>query len=230
VESLWNRPERSRWFGGGYDYPAIHSICIDPRDRNVIRVALSCGGAWITRDAGQTWQVGEGMFAEFMPPEHRYDPVVQDPHQMVQCPTSPDHLWVQHHNGIFRSVDGGYRWEHVSNVSPSSFGFAVAVHPHNPDCAWFVPAVKDEIRIPVTGQLVVNRTRDGGKSFETLRHGLPQEHCYDLVYRHGLDLDETGETLAFGSTTGGLWLSSNGGDSWQTLSATLPPIHAVRFG
>ena len=30
--SLWNRPERKKWMGGGYDYPGIHSICVDPRD------------------------------------------------------------------------------------------------------------------------------------------------------------------------------------------------------
>ena len=33
--------------------------------------------------------------------------------------------------------------------------------------------------------LVVNRTRDGGRSFETLRTGLPRDHRYELIYRHG---------------------------------------------
>jgi photosystem II stability/assembly factor-like uncharacterized protein len=75
----------------------------------------------------------------------------------------------------------------------------------------------------------VNRTRDGGRSFQTLRKGLPQEHAYDLVFRHALDVDETGERLAVGSTTGSLWLSEDGGDSWQTLSSNLPPIYAVHF-
>jgi len=51
---------------------------------------------------------------------------------------------------------------------------------------------------------VVTRTRDGGRTFETLSHGLPQQHAYDLVYRHALDVDETGDWLACGSTTGSL--------------------------
>jgi hypothetical protein len=42
-------------------------------------------------------------------------------------------------------------------------------------------------------------------------------------------VDETGERLAFGSTTGSLWISENGGDSWDAISSNLPPIHAVRF-
>jgi photosystem II stability/assembly factor-like uncharacterized protein len=114
-------------------------------------------------------------------------------------------------------------------VEPSVFGFAVAVHPQDPDTAWLVPAVKDECRVPVGGKLVVTRTRDGGKSWTVLREGLPQEHAYDLVYRHGLDVDESGQRLAFGSTTGGLWVTENQGDSWECVSAHLPPIASVRF-
>jgi hypothetical protein len=75
----------------------------------------------------------------------------------------------------------------------------------------------------------VNRTHDGGKTFETMAKGLPQEHVYDLVDRHALDIDDSGEALAFGSTTGSLWVSENGGDSWQAMSFNLPPIHSVRF-
>jgi hypothetical protein len=103
------------------------------------------------------------------------------------------------------------------------------VHPSNPDTAWFVPAIKDEFRIPVDGKVVVNRTEDGGSTFTTLRRGLPQQHAYDLVFRHALDIDESGERLAFGSTTGSLWVSEDGGDTWTTLTTHLPPIHAVRF-
>jgi hypothetical protein len=89
--------------------------------------------------------------------------------------------------------------------------------------------VKDEFRYPVDGKVVVARTRDGGESFEALREGLPQENAYDLVYRHGLAVDETGARLAMGSTTGSLWMSENGGDRWITVSNHLPPIYAVRF-
>ena len=112
---------------------------------------------------------------------------------------------------------------------PSSFGFAVVVHPREPDTAWFAPGVKDEQRIPVDGKLVVTRTRDAGKSFDVLCAGLPQQHAYDVVYRHALSVDETGDRLAFGSTTGGLWISEDQGDHWRELSHTLPPVHAVRF-
>src|SRR5207253_438195 len=152
------------------------------------------------------------------------EPNIQDGHRMVQCPAQPDVLWVQHHNGIFRTTDGSKSWSEITDVQPSVFGFAVAVHPHDPETAWFVPAQKDETRVPVGGHVVVTRTRDGGKHFETLTKGLPHEHAYDLTYRHGLAVDDTGDRLAFGSTTGSLWISDNQGDSWQCLSSHLPPI------
>jgi photosystem II stability/assembly factor-like uncharacterized protein len=227
---LWDDPRREEWFGGGADQPGIHSICVDPRDPEHVIVGVSCGGVWTTHDAGRTWKIGgKGMRAEFMPPERQYDENIQDPHMVVQCPASPDSLWVQHHNGIFRSTDAAASWTEINGVKPSAFGFAVAVHPKDPDTAWFVPAVKDEKRYPADGRVAVNRTRDGGKSFETLTKGLPQQHAYDLVFRHALDIDERGERLAFGSTTGSLWMTEDGGDSWQTLSSNLPPIYSVRF-
>ncbi len=227
---LWDNPLREQWFGGGADHPGIHSISVDPRDARRLTVGVSCGGVWNTNDAGATWELtGHGMRAEYMPPERQFEPNVQDPHLLARCGARPDVFWVQHHNGIFRSDDGARSWSEIQGVKPSAFGFAVAAHPHDPDTAWFIPAVKDEKRYAPDGRVVVNRTRDGGRTFETLTEGLPQQHAYDLVFRHALDVDETGDRLAFGSTTGSLWITENGGESWQTLSSNLPPVYAVRF-
>ena len=55
VKGLWDRPERMQWFGGGYDAPGIHSVCVDPRDARMLRVAISCGGVWQSRDGGANW-------------------------------------------------------------------------------------------------------------------------------------------------------------------------------
>lgn len=230
VDTLWNHPSRREWFGGGADYPGIHSVLVDPRDSRRVLVGVSCGGVWETLDDGETWTVrAEGMRADFMPPDRAGDPVIQDPHRVVGCPAAFDHLWTQHHCGIWRSEDGGRAWTEVEQAGPSTFGFAVAVHPAEPGTAWFVPAINDEKRIPVDGKVVVTRTRDHGASFEELRSGLPQEHAYDLVFRHALDIDGTGSRLAFGSTTGTLWVTEDGGDDWITVTRHLPPVYAVRF-
>ncbi|HLQ37117.1 MAG TPA: exo-alpha-sialidase, partial [Planctomycetota bacterium] len=231
VDSLWNDPQRKNWLGGGADLPGIHSVCVHPRDPKQVLVGVSTGGIWRTTDAGASWQVcSHGMRQDHVPPEHTNNPVTQDVHRVVQCPADPDRVWVQHHNGIFRSKNDVSSYREVTAKAPSRFGFPVVVHPEDPDTAWFVPAVKDECRVPVDGRMFVMRTRDGGKTFEVLRTGLPQKDCYDLVYRHCLDISQDGKRLAMGSTTGGLWISENGGRSWQTVAARLPPVYVVRFG
>jgi photosystem II stability/assembly factor-like uncharacterized protein len=231
VEPLWRRPERTEWFGGGYDVPGIHSICPHPQRRGELLLAVSCGGVWTSRDDGDTWSLQtRGMSADYVPPERAEDGAIQDPHRVVRCPSAPDALWCQHHGGIWRSTDGAQSWQRVEGVPLSAFGFAVAVHPGDPQTAWFVPAVADQRRVPVDAAFAVNRTRDGGRSFETLRKGLPREHCYDLVYRHGLAVGDDGRSLLIGSTTGGLWSSFDGGEHWHTVAPRLPPIFAVRFG
>jgi hypothetical protein len=230
VETLWNHEDRKQWVGGGADYPGIHSIFIDPRNADVVKLGVSCGGLWISEDGGHSWDCfGEGMRAAFAPPDQAYNRKIQDPHRIVQCTSAPDRVWIQHHNGIFRSTDGGRTCDEITCENPSTFGFAVVVHPGEPDTAWFVPGVKDVARYPVDGRLVVTRTRDGGQTFDVLTRGLPQEHCYDLVYRHGLDIDASGDRLAFGSTTGNAWVSEDQGESWQQISGFLPPIYCVRF-
>lgn len=230
VEGLWNRAERKEWFGGGMDWPGIHSVCVDPRDSQHVTLAISCGGVWATHDGGVSWELlGKGLVAEFMPPSEQENPNIQDAHRVACCAAHPNHLWLQHHNGIFRSTDAAHTWERVTTANPSDFGFAVAVHPQDPLTAWFVPGTQDDRRLPVDAALCVMRTRDGGQTFEPLRTGLPQHHAYHLVYRHCLEVSRDGRTLAFGSTTGSVWISEDSGDTWQRLSADLPPVYCVRF-
>ncbi len=230
VRSLWDHPKRVKWMGGGADLPGIHSILVDSRDSRRLTLAVSTGGIWHSDDAGETWsQRGDGMRAEHVPPELTHDPIAQDVHCLARCASAPERMWVQHHNGIFVSSDEGRTFREITNVTPSAFGFPVVAHPTKPDTAWFVPGIKDEKRIPTGGRLVVTRTRDAGRSFDVLTRGLPQEHAYDVVYRHAMALDESGSRLAFGSTTGGLWVSDDEGDSWSEVTHTLPPVYAVRF-
>lgn len=75
----------------------------------------------------------------------------------------------------------------------------------------------------------MTRTRDGGKSFEVLRNGLPQRHAYDLVLRHALDIAPDGEQLAFGSTTGNVWATADQGEQFHCVAEHLPPIYSVRY-
>ena len=59
--------------------------------------------------------------------------------------------------------------------------------------------------------------------------GLPQANAWDFPFRHALDVSADGETLAFGTTSGNLYVSSDGGRSWQTVTNNLPAVYSVRF-
>ncbi|MCW5808148.1 MAG: exo-alpha-sialidase [Deltaproteobacteria bacterium] len=228
-EALWTMPNRLKWNGGGADHAAIHSICVDPRDPRTVVVAVSSGGVWRTRDAGATWDPHTaGMVAGYVPPEQADWPENQDPHCVVQAPSAPNVFWCQHHMGIWRSTDDLATWTQL-HAQPSSFGFPVAVHPGDADTAWFVPAHSDQKRAPIDGRVVVTRTRDGGATFHEVTAGLPQQHAYDLVYRHALSIAPDGDQLGFGSTTGNLWVTADQGDHWHAVAANLPPIYAVRY-
>jgi photosystem II stability/assembly factor-like uncharacterized protein len=141
-------------------------------------------------------------------------------------------MWQQNHFGVFRSTDGAKTWQDVGQKKGDKpgvvhFGFPCSVDAKNPDRCWLVPATSDERRYAVDGALCVARTDDGGKSWNLLREGLPQENCFDVVYRHGLDVK--GDLVAFGSTTGNLYVSENRGDSWHCVGSNFPPISSVRF-
>ncbi len=228
VTGLWDHPSRPRgWFGGGRDQPGVCSIIVDPRDSRRVVAGVSVGGVFETTDGGRSWAPrNKGLIAEYLPNPHAE--VGHDPHFMVASPADPDVLWQQNHCGIFRSIDGGRQWQDISESDgPARFGFAIAVDEKDPQVAWVVPAVSDELRVAVDGAACVCRTEDGGRSWQALRQGLPQNGCYDLAYRHALDI--SGDTLAFGTTSGNLYLSEDRGENWTSLGSHFPLFYSVRF-
>lgn len=231
MEGFWTMPERKQWFGvAGGEQPGLSTVLVDPRDPKHLTVGISCAGVWESTDAGANWAVvGKGFKNEYMPPDQQSDPMCQDIHQIAQCRDHPNVIWCQHHSGIYKSTDHGHNWTEIETAKPSNFGFAVVAHPHDPDTAWFAPAMKDEKRFPADAKVVISKTTDGGKTFQVLGNGLPDRHAYDLVYRHAFDCDADGERLAFGSTSGGFWISDDAGETWQTPDVRLPPVAAVRF-
>src|SRR5688572_2873565 len=241
---LWNHESRggdlfhgdgtgvTHWFGtpaseSGEFAPGIHSIAVDPRTPDRVLVAISTAGVLETLDGGKSWRSrNKGLQMDYLP-----DPSAEwghDPHYLELCPGQPDHVWQQNHCGVFYSSDGAATWKKVSQLEQGvHFGFPIAVDAKDGKTAWVVPGKSDAQRTAVDGGLFVARTHDGGESWQPLRKGLPQQNAYDVVYRHALD--NSGDRLAFGSTTGNLYVSEDRGETWQTAGNNLPPIYSVRF-
>lgn len=242
---LWNHESRggdlfagdgtgeTKWFGtpaseGGEFAPGIHSICVDPRDPRRVLIAVSTAGVIETRDGGATWRSrNKGMAMD-----HNPDPEAEwghDTHFIELCASAPDHIWQQNHAGVFYSDNGAESWRMVSAPTEGvHFGFPVSADARNGKRAWLVPGRSDNQRMAIDGGLFVARTDDGGQSWRKLTKGLPQQGAYDIVYRHALDNRDG--LVAFGSSTGNLYLSEDSGESWSAVSHNLPPIYSVRFG
>ena len=63
-------------------------------------------------------------------------------HNMVRAPgLDRDLLYQQNHHGVLRSGDGGRSWVDLTEGLPSTFGFPVTVHPHDPATLWVIPVV-----------------------------------------------------------------------------------------
>jgi hypothetical protein len=241
--ALWNHESRggdhfagtgtrvTHWYGTpaaeGEFAPGIHSIVVDPRDPDRVLVAVSTAGVLETTDGGKSWRGrNKGMVNDYLP-----DPAAEwghDPHFVTLCPGQPDHVWQQNHSGVFYSADGAANWQRVSQPEQGvHFGFPVCVDDAAGTTAWLVPGKADMQRTTIDGALFVARTEDGGQTWRQLREGLPQENAYDVVYRHAMG--NRGNNLAFGSTTGNLYVSENRGDAWVNVANNLPPIYSVRF-
>ena len=110
---------------------------------------------------------------------------------------------------------------------PSFHAFPIGVSKNGDGAVYVVPLTfeADNFRV-VDGQFAVYRTRDGCASWTRLTEGLPGPDDYQSVYREGMDTDDEGGVYV-GTTNGAVYASADGGDHWQRLPGTLPPIVSV---
>ncbi len=227
-QGLWTHPSRpDHWFGGGRNQAGIHCILLHPKDPNTIFVGVSCAGVFASYDAGQSWVgLNQGLRADFLP--NPYSEFGHDPHAMAISHADPNVLWQQNHCGVFRSNVGGKMWQDVTSEDGyGAYGFPLVIDPEDEDKAWIIPAESDEQRVAKDQRLVVCCTEDGGKTWRKITSGLPQQACFDLVFRHAFARLE--KNMSFGTTNGNLFISDDNGEHWTKISGHLPPIHNLQF-
>jgi hypothetical protein len=207
---------------------SLHTVLLDPDDANRMYVAISAGGVYATEDGGRTWQArNRGIRVVYMP--EKYPEFGQCVHKLAMHPSRPERLFVQNHWGLYRSDDRGESWKDIANGVPSDFGFAMVVHPHDPDCVYIVPIESDEFRCTPEGRLRVYRTRNAGESWEALTRGLPQKGAYETVVRDAMAMDSLESAgIYFGTRSGQLYGSADEGKTWKKLLEGLPPIVCVK--
>lgn len=208
---------------------ALHSICIDRGNAARLVVAISAGGVYRSEDAGESWvPANAGVRAEHLP--ERYPVAGHNVHRVVMHPRDGRRLYRQCYNGTYRSDDGGATWVEITAGLPSDFGYAIACDPLDPDTVWQIPESSSQLRCAVDGRLRVYRSMDAGRSWASASAGLPQSRAYVSVLRDAMDVDHRSRgRLAFGTSSGHVFLTGNGGDDWTRVAEYLPRVLCVCF-
>ncbi|MBM3946741.1 MAG: exo-alpha-sialidase, partial [SAR202 cluster bacterium] len=178
VSALNNHPTRSQWFPGAGGL-CLHSIVLDPKDKQRMWVGISSPSVFGTKDGGRSWQprnsgIKNGYAEKYDPKLELYPEIGQCVHHLVRAAGNRPKLYAQVHWGTFRSDDGAKSWKDITAGLPSDFGMVMAAHPRNSDVAYVLPLQSGEMRTPPEGKLRVYRTENAGKTWEALTKGLPQ--------------------------------------------------------
>jgi hypothetical protein len=231
VPGISNHEHARKWHPGNGGL-CMHTI-VQEGDR--IHLGISTGGHYLSEDGGKTFApANKGVGAGFVPDP--YPEFGQCVHKIAAHPDTPGRLYMQNHGGwpdrpgvgVLRSDDHGHSWYSISKGLPSDFGFPIVVHPHQPDTLYVIP-LEPPTRTCPGGAPAVWRSENGGASWRRLAHGFPKKESYFTVQRDALDIDSLRTpALYFGTTTGQLWMGREGGEQWDCLFDSLPPIHCVK--
>ena len=235
LDALTDQPGAEQWMPGAAGL-TLHTILAD--QKGGVWVGISAAGVFESRDGGKSWAMRNrrgnragpagALAREWEGEEFRKEDEIFSCVHNLAFGAAEGLIYMQNHQGVYRSRDGGAVWEEVTEGLPSTFGFPVAAHPSKAGTFWVFPLNGDSLgRYPVDGRALVWKTSDGGETWEGKGKGLPEKDCFFTVLRQGMASCDAG--VAFGTNSGSVFLSRDEGESWEEVARHLPTVLSVEF-
>jgi photosystem II stability/assembly factor-like uncharacterized protein len=182
------------------------------------------GGVWKTTDGGINWEsvsdgsvFGTGSVGAIAVAD-------SDPNTVyVGMGESPIRGNVSHGDGVYKSNDAGKTWKRVGLEDTRQIA-RIRVHPKNPDLVYV--AALGHVWGP-NDQRGVFRSKDGGKTWEKVLSRGNKAGAIDLIldpsnpniiYAGFWEVYRKPWTLESGGPGGGIFKSTDGGDTWNELT------------
>jgi len=184
------------------------------------------GGVWKTEDAGTSWRnISDGFFGGSI---GAIDIADSDPNVIYVGTGSADIRGNSSQGrGVWKSVDAGKTWSFIG-LPESGAIRRVVVHPTNPDLVYVTALGHMFGRNRERG---VYRSRDGGKSWELVLFLNDSTGASDVamnprnprvLYAGMWRAERKPWTMISGGGDGGIYKSTDGGDTWAKLGGGLP--------
>jgi photosystem II stability/assembly factor-like uncharacterized protein len=185
------------------------------------------GGVWKTTDAGHSWvNVSDGFFSAAS--MGAIDVALTDPN-VVYAGTGSSKIRsnVSIGRGMYKSTDAGKTWTFVGLRDVGQIS-TIRIHPTNPDVV-YVAALGNPF-VP-NAERGVYRTMDGGKSWKKVLFVSDTLSAADLELQPGNPKvvfacmwhgQRKPWTIISGALEGGIYKSTDGGDTWNKLGGGLP--------
>ncbi len=185
------------------------------------------GGVWKTNDYGISWKnISDGYFST---PSIGAIAVYQNNPDIIYVGTGSDGMRsnVIQGKGMYKSTNEGKSWEFIGLPEAGQIG-AVEIHPDNPDVV-YVAAIGQPFR--ANSERGLFRTRDGGKNWEKILYHSDTIGVVDMefapddpntIYAGMWRGERKPWTIISGSSEGGVYKSTDGGDNWTKLTNGLP--------
>lgn len=188
-------------------------------------------------DSGGTWKIISPDLTRqtHVTPPNLDVPTAADidsaPHHAVvfwlaPSPLKRGRLWAGTDDGlIWLTRDDGKNWENVTPPDLSPWSTVGVIDASHFDAGTAYAAV-DRHRLD-DNHPYIYRTRDSGKTWNLITHGLPEGEFVNVVRE-----DPVRPGLVYAGTDWGVYVSFNDGTDWQPLQLNLPPasIRDLVFG